>query len=95
MRKHAFEIEPQREKAGLRGFQLGMIQTDMCRERSLKFRIQEEEKLYYQFRENKAIDQLYNYSTADLHLCFRNIKSGFLVMRLSKFYISTNTLLKL
>ena len=39
--------------------------------RSLKFRIQEEEKLYYPCSENKGADQLRGYREADLRLCFR------------------------
>ena len=39
--------------------------------RSLKFRIQEEEELYYPCSENKGADQLCSYCEADLHLCFR------------------------
>ena len=37
--------------------------------RILKFWINEEE-LYYLSSENKGADQLYNYCTADLRLCF-------------------------
>ena len=39
--------------------------------RSLKFRIQEEEELYYQCSEKKGADQLRSYCEADLRLCFR------------------------
>ena len=39
--------------------------------KSLKFRIQEEEELYYPCSENKGADQLRGYREADLHLCFR------------------------
>ena len=38
--------------------------------RTLKFRIQEEEELYYQSSENKGADQLRSYCEADLRLCF-------------------------
>ena len=38
---------------------------------SLKFRIEEEEGLYYPCSENNGADQLYSYCTADLRLCFR------------------------
>ena len=38
--------------------------------RSLKFRIWEEEKLYYPGSENKGADQLCGYRKADLRLCF-------------------------
>ena len=38
--------------------------------RSLKFRIYEEEKLYYLCSENKGSDQLLSYCEADLRLCF-------------------------
>ena len=39
--------------------------------RNLKFRILEEEKLYYPCSENKGTDQLHSYCEADLRLCFR------------------------
>ena len=39
--------------------------------RSLKFRMNEEEGLYYPFNENKVADQLWGYCEADLRLCFR------------------------
>ena len=39
--------------------------------RSLKFRIYEEEKLYYPCSENKGADQLNSFCEADLCLCFR------------------------
>ena len=39
--------------------------------RILKFRIYEEEELYYPCSENKGADQLCSYCTADLRLCFR------------------------
>ena len=39
--------------------------------RSLKFRIQVEEALYYPSSENKGADQLRGYREADLRLCFR------------------------
>ena len=39
--------------------------------RSLKFRIQEEEELYYPSSENKGADQLRGYRETDLRLCFR------------------------
>ena len=43
--------------------------------RDLKFRIKEEEVLYYQGSENKGADKLRgNYCAADLHLCFRIYK---------------------
>ena len=38
--------------------------------RSLKFRIYEEEELYYPCSENKGADQLRSYCEADLCLCF-------------------------
>ena len=41
--------------------------------RSLKFRIKEEEELYYPSSENKGADQLRGYREADLCLCFRLI----------------------
>ena len=42
--------------------------------RGLKFRIQEEEGLYYLCSENKGADQLRGYREADLRLCFRICK---------------------
>ena len=39
--------------------------------RTLKFRIEEEEELYYLSSENKGADQLRGYREADLRLCFR------------------------
>ena len=44
--------------------------------RRLKFRFQEEEKLYYPCSENKGADQLRSYCEADLRLCFRIGKSA-------------------
>ena len=38
--------------------------------RSLKFRIQKEEGLFYPCSENKGADQLRGYREADLRLCF-------------------------
>ena len=40
------------------------------RARSLKFRIQVKEELYYPSSENKGADKLRGYREADLHLCF-------------------------
>ena len=40
------------------------------RARSLKFRIEVEEELYYPSSENKGADQLRGYREADLRLCF-------------------------
>ena len=45
--------------------------------RSLKFRIKEEEELYYPSSENKGAGQLRSYCEADLRLCFRLGKIGF------------------
>ena len=45
------------------------------RARSLKFRIQVEEELYYPSRENKGDGQLRGYREADLRLCFRLCRS--------------------
>ena len=39
--------------------------------RCLKFRIEEEEEVYYPCSENKGADQLRGYREADLRLCFR------------------------
>ena len=38
--------------------------------RGLKFRIKVVEGLYYPHSENKGVDQLHSYCTADLSLCF-------------------------
>ena len=46
------------------------VQTQK-RGRSLKFRIYEEEELYYPSSENKGADQLRGYREADLRLSFR------------------------
>ena len=43
--------------------------------RSLKFRIEVEEKLCYPSSENKSADQLRGYREADLRLCFRLCRS--------------------
>ena len=45
--------------------------TNWPRARSLKFRIEVEEELYYPSSENKGADQLRGYREADLRLCFR------------------------
>ena len=51
--------------------------------RSLKFRIEQEEGLYYLSSENKDADRLCGYCTADLRLCFCIYrKSGFSIRRL-------------
>ena len=42
--------------------------------RGLKFHIQEEDELCYQYSENKGADQLRGYREADLRLCFRICK---------------------
>ena len=48
--------------------------------RGWKFRIWNEEGLYYLCSENKGADQLHSYCAADLHLCFRICKkNGFLI----------------
>ena len=43
--------------------------------RCLKFRLLEEEGLYYSCSENKGADQLRGYREADLRLCFRLCKT--------------------
>ena len=43
--------------------------------RSLKFRIKQEEKLYYPCIENKGTDQLRSYCEADLRLCFHIVET--------------------
>ena len=42
--------------------------------RDWKFRIKEEDKVYYPCSENKGADQLLSYCEADLRLCFRICK---------------------
>ena len=68
-------IEPRREKTGLQGFRTCPAQTGLCSyrkwRRSLIFRIEEEEELYYPCSENKGKNQLRSYCEADLRLCFR------------------------
>ena len=69
-------FELQREKTGLRDFRPGPTQTGLCshiykQDRSFKFRISEEEKLYYPCSGNKGADQLRSYCKADMRLCFR------------------------
>ena len=87
-------IEPQREKAGLRGFRQGKtnrpVQT-WKQARSLKVRIYVNEDLYYLCSKNKGADQLCSYCkeisyavTARL-ICafvFAYSKSGFITTRL-------------
>ena len=60
-------------KTGLRGFQNRAVQPQKMA-RGLKFRILEEERLYYPCSENKGADQLRGYRKADLRLCFRICK---------------------
>ena len=43
----------------------------------LKFRVYEVEGLHYMCSENKGADQLCDYRTADVRLCFRKCKSRF------------------
>ena len=43
--------------------------------RGMKFRIKEEEGLYYPCSQNKGADQLRSYREADLCLCFRICKN--------------------
>ena len=43
--------------------------------RDLKFRVYEEEVLYYLCSKNKGADQLCGYREADLRLCFRICKN--------------------
>ena len=66
--------EPPRGENQQFGFRTGPTQTDLNKHRkarSLKFRIQVEEELYYPSSENKGADQLRGYREADLRLCFR------------------------
>ena len=67
-------FEPVREKTN----NLGSTWSDTNRTvqpqktaRSLKFRIREEEGLYYPCSENKGADQLRSWCEVDLRLCFR------------------------
>ena len=53
--------------------------------RSLKFRIQEEENLYYPCSEIKGADQLRSFFEADLRLCFRIGKNPVFSLCGSKF----------
>ena len=76
------------EKTDLRGFQvrhkLACTVTELEKmARGLKFRIYEEEELYYPCSQNKGTDQLCSYCEADLCLCFPiGKKSSFLMTRL-------------
>ena len=54
--------------------------------RSFKFRIEEEETLYFCCRENKGADQLRSYCKDDLRLCFRIVKNPVL-SRCGSYYI--------
>ena len=38
------------------------------------------QQLYFVWSENKGTDQLSEYGTAELHLCFHNHKAGFLMI---------------
>ena len=49
--------------------------------KTLKFRILEEEKLYFLCSENKGADQLRGYREADLRLCFRICKKPVFLQR--------------
>ena len=75
MRKPVFGVSDQvRHKPGC-------AITEMPK--GLKFRIKEEEGLYYPCSENKGADQLRGYREADLRLCFSHMqKVGFLTTRL-------------
>ena len=73
-----------RDKTCLRSFGPGPTQTRLHRHRrmanGLKFRIKEEEALYYLAIENKVADQLRSnqlrsYCAADLRLCFPIFKN--------------------
>ena len=68
------QFELRREKTGLQGFRPGLTNRSVQLQkmvRSMKFWIQEEEKLYYPSSENKGADQLRSNCEADLRLCFR------------------------
>ena len=93
--------KPSHEKAKNLGFRPGP--TDIKRPvqsenqaRGLQVRIYEEERLYYLCSENKDVDQLCSYCTAELHLCFRICRYvGFLERQLtlySKNFNSNNSL---
>ena len=67
--------------------------------RGLKFRIYEEEVLYYPCSENKDADQLCGHREADLRLCFRICKKpafsqqgSFLIGSSSFLYITMSTM---
>ena len=57
-------------KTGLQSSRPGLTQTGK-QARSLKFRVQEEDELYYPCSENKDADQLCSYCRADVRLCYR------------------------
>ena len=58
--------------------------------RGLKFRISEEEGLYYLFSENKGADQLRGYREADLRLSFRICKKPVFPRRGSNLDVISN-----
>ena len=65
--------EPRRKKNRFSDQENRHAQTQR-QARSLKFRIKEEEGLYYPCSENKDADQLRRYCEADLRLFFRKGK---------------------
>ena len=66
-------IEPVREKTNNLGSYPAQHKPACTKKiaRSLKFRMEEEEGLYYPCSENKGADQLRGSREADLRLCFR------------------------
>ena len=67
-------FKPRREKFPTRSDSNRPVQSQK-QARSLKFRISEEEKLYYPYSENKGADQLRSHCEADLCLRFRIVKN--------------------
>ena len=75
--------EPLREKTDYLGFRPGPTNQLQKEARSLKFRMQEKEGLYYLCSKNKDADQLCSHCSADCAFVFANAKSIFLMMWLT------------
>ena len=70
--KDVWALTPENRSSGFptRSDSNGYVQSQK-QARSLTFRIEEGEKLYYRCSENKGVDPLRSNCVADLHLCFR------------------------
>ena len=66
------------DKTCHQGFQTAPTKTELyCHGRWLEALIKKVDELYYLCSENKGADQVRNYCTADLRLCFAFAKSRF------------------